>query len=175
MNLGDYDKYYIQNSEHYLIPKPAFDELFNEMVAWREKSQELKKQVEYLRSGEYLNQLRFERDMLQDVANNGEVSKEDKEFIDMTHRNTELLEENAELKKQLEETEVNYDSEHNMRVYLGTQQTKFIKYLEDYIKDRNEARQMHEMYSESENRLSSQYFILQEILQKYKEIMGDNM
>lgn len=55
---------------------------------------------------------------------------------------------------------------------LLIKQQEFIKYLEDYIKYKNEARQMHEMYSESENRLSSQYFILQEILQKYKEIMG---
>ena len=56
------------------------------------ENQELKKQLEYLRSGEYYNQLRFERDMLQYMADNGKVSKEDKEFIDMTHRNTELLE-----------------------------------------------------------------------------------
>ena len=59
-------------------------------VNW--ENQELKKQLEYLRSGEYYNQLRFERDMLQYVADNGKVSKEDKTFIDMTHRNTELLE-----------------------------------------------------------------------------------
>ena len=29
--------------------------------------------------------------MLQDIVDNGEVSKEDREFIDCTHRNTELL------------------------------------------------------------------------------------
>ena len=58
----------------------------------QQENQSLKKQLEYLRSGEYYNQLRFERDMLQYVADNGKVSKEDKEFIDMTHRNTELLE-----------------------------------------------------------------------------------
>lgn len=59
-----------------------------------EENQELKKQLEYLHSGEYLNQLRFERNMLQDVVEKMEVSKEDKKFIDMTHRNTQLLEEN---------------------------------------------------------------------------------
>ena len=63
-----------------------------DMLGLKEENQELKKQLEYLRSGEYYNQLRFERDMLQYVADNGKVSKEDKEFIDMTHRNTELLE-----------------------------------------------------------------------------------
>ena len=92
MKLEDYFKYYIQGSDHYLIPKDIFDELYNEMSNWREEVKELKKQLEYLRSGEYYNQLRFERDMLQYVADNGKVSKEDKEFIDMTHRNTELLE-----------------------------------------------------------------------------------
>lgn len=92
MNLEDYNKYYIQGSDHYLIPKDAFIELFEEMENWREEAKELKKQLEYLRSGEYYNQLRFERDMLQYVVDNGEVSKEDKTFIDMTHRNTELLE-----------------------------------------------------------------------------------
>lgn len=65
----------------------------------QQENAELKKQLEYLRSGEYLNQLKFERNMLEDIVQNGEVSKEDKEFIDMTHRNTELLEENQQLKK----------------------------------------------------------------------------
>lgn len=60
------------------------------------ENQKLKKQLDYLRSGEYYNQLRFERDMLQNVVNNSEVSKEDKQFIDMTHRNTELLEQQKE-------------------------------------------------------------------------------
>ena len=92
MKIEDYNEYYIQGSDHYLIPKDVFKELFNEMSNWREEAKELKKQLEYLRSGEYYNQLRFERDMLQYVADNGKVSKEDKEFIDMTHRNTELLE-----------------------------------------------------------------------------------
>lgn len=92
MKLEDYFKYYIQGSDHYLIPKDVFKELFDEMSNWREEAKELKKQLEYLRSREYYNQLRFERDMLQNVVDNGEVSKEDKTFIDMTHRNTELLE-----------------------------------------------------------------------------------
>ena len=31
MNKEDYSKYYIQGSDHYLIPKDVFNELFNEM------------------------------------------------------------------------------------------------------------------------------------------------
>ena len=67
------------------------------------ENQELKKQLEYLRSREYYNQLRFERDMLQYVVDNGKVSKEDKEFIDMTHRNTELLEVIEEAREYIED------------------------------------------------------------------------
>ena len=68
------------------------EDTVNYIEQLQQENQELKKQLEYLRSGEYYNQLRFERDMLQYVADNGKVSKEDKEFIDMTHRNAELLE-----------------------------------------------------------------------------------
>ena len=42
MNKEDYSKYYIQGSDHYLIPKDVFDELFDEMVNWREESKQLK-------------------------------------------------------------------------------------------------------------------------------------
>ena len=59
-------------------------------------------QLSYIRSGEYLNQLKFERNMLEDVVSKGEVSEIDKAFIDMTHRNTELLEENQKLKERVE-------------------------------------------------------------------------
>lgn len=68
-------------------------------VSYLEKENEkLQSQLKYIRSGEYINQLKFERDMLQDIVDKGEVSKEDKEFIDCIHRNTELLEENKQLK-----------------------------------------------------------------------------
>lgn len=67
----------------------------------QQENNELKKQLEYLRSGGYYNQIRFENKMLQDVVDNGEVSKEDKEFIDCTHRNTELLEQQQEFIKYL--------------------------------------------------------------------------
>ena len=169
MNKEDYSKYYIQGSDHYLIPKDIFDELFNEMNNWKEESKELnqkylnavvdyeitmsdktelEKQLEYLRSGEYLNQLRFERDMLQDLVDKKEISKEDKEFIDMTHRNTELLE----------------------------QQKEFIKWLED---EKNRlARELSNLYEDSlgHTRLVNEDIFdeVNDILQKYKSIIGDD-
>ena len=112
MKIEDYNEYYIQGSDHYLIPKDIFDELFNEMENWREEAKELKKQLEYLRSREYYNQLRFERDMLQYVLDNGKVSKEDKEFIDMTHRNTELLEVIEEVREYILNHELVEEKDH---------------------------------------------------------------
>ena len=81
----------------------TIEEVRNNETKLIEEIKSLEKQLEYLRSGEYYNQLRFERDMLQYVADNGKVSKEDKEFIDMTHRNTELLEVIEELREYIED------------------------------------------------------------------------
>ena len=52
MKIEDYNKYYIQGSDHYLIPKDEFKELFNEMINWKEESQKQKevidKAIEYI-------------------------------------------------------------------------------------------------------------------------------
>jgi len=77
----------------------TLNELYHTLEELLTQNIKLKKQLEYLRNGEYYNQLRFERDMLENLVLYGEVSKEDKEFIDMTHRNTELLEENQKYKE----------------------------------------------------------------------------
>ncbi len=54
MNKEDYFKYYIQGSDHYLIPKDVFDELFEEMESWKEDTQKYKevidKAIEYIKS-----------------------------------------------------------------------------------------------------------------------------
>ncbi|MDY5996072.1 MAG: hypothetical protein SPJ07_01760 [Bacilli bacterium] len=77
----------------------TLNELYHTLEELQTQNIKLKKQLKYLRSGEYYNQLRFENKMLQDIVDNDELSKEDKEFIDMTHRNTELLEENQKYKE----------------------------------------------------------------------------
>ena len=89
---------YTEN-QYYMLYKHDIEKL----IPYIEKLQQEKTQLEYLRSGEYLNQLKFERNMLENIVKYMEVSKEDKEFIDMTHRNTELLEENTQLKSVLKE------------------------------------------------------------------------
>lgn len=59
MKIEDYFKYYIQGSDHYLIPKDVFKELFNEMINWKEESQRQKevidKAVEYITSYESIS------------------------------------------------------------------------------------------------------------------------
>ena len=46
MNKEDYSKYYIQGSDHYLIPKDEFKELFNEMINWKEESKKQKEVID---------------------------------------------------------------------------------------------------------------------------------
>ena len=46
MKIEDYNEYYIQGSDHYLIPKDVFKELFNEMTNWREESNKQKEVID---------------------------------------------------------------------------------------------------------------------------------
>lgn len=46
MKIEDYDKYYINGSDHYLMPKGEFVELFDEMVNWREESKKQKEVID---------------------------------------------------------------------------------------------------------------------------------
>ena len=49
MNKEDYFKYYIQGSDHYLIPKDIFDELFGEMENWKEDTNKYKEVIDKLK------------------------------------------------------------------------------------------------------------------------------
>ena len=46
MTREDYSNYYIQGSDHYLIPKDIFDELFNEMDNWKKEAQKQKEVID---------------------------------------------------------------------------------------------------------------------------------
>lgn len=45
MKLEDYEKYYVQGSDHYLLPKDIFIELFEEMANFREESKKYKEVI----------------------------------------------------------------------------------------------------------------------------------
>ena len=161
-----------------------------------EEIKSLEKQLEYLRSGEYYNQLRFENEMLQQVVDTNGVPSEVYDYIDCTHRNTELLEENQELKKQLEEYKAtNKILSHELTkdkvlqqdclttccgIPIGDipkliiQQKEFISYLENE-KDRL-ARECSHIYENSlgKTRLVNEDIFneVDTILSKYKSIIG---
>lgn len=46
MELDGYSKYYIQNSDHYLIPKAIFVELYEEMANFRKESNESREVID---------------------------------------------------------------------------------------------------------------------------------
>ena len=55
MNKEDYSKYYIQGSDHYLIPKDVFDELFDEMESWKQDTNKYKEVID--KAIEYINKM----------------------------------------------------------------------------------------------------------------------
>lgn len=84
--------------------------------------------------------------------------------------------ENQQLKKQLEQYQEEVcilDMRTDENIKLINQQKEFIKYLEDYIKEMEEeiGNSMTEPYKKSHTIRRNVY---QEILQKYKEIIGEN-
>lgn len=100
----------------------------------QQENKQLKEQLEYLRSGEYYNQLRFENEMLQQVVDTNGVPSEVYDYIDCTHRNTELLKENQELKKenkQLKERIAYLERSNNRREDTILEQRQEISDLED--------------------------------------------
>ena len=46
MTKEDYFKYYIQGSDHYLIPKDEFIKLFEEMENWKQDTQKYKEVID---------------------------------------------------------------------------------------------------------------------------------
>lgn len=169
-----------------------------------EEIKSLEKQLEYLRSGEYYNQLRFENEMLQQVVDTNGVPSEVYDYIDCTHRNTELLKENQELKKQLEVGEQQYNDLVEEKEILQEQLSIKTLHLEelklskrDYTQENILTMQLelknrqqkefieylenciNELKKESMNKLQNTINlgivdITKEILSKYRKIIGES-
>lgn len=90
--------------------------------------------------------------------------------------NQALLKENNELKKQLEEyKKLGFKHLQDKNNNLETQQKKFIKYLEDEIKQINpKILDDGELNLRLDDIKFTQYLIYKEILQKYRSIIGDD-
>ena len=152
-------------------------EQLNSLVnSCQEEIRRLKKELEYLRSGEYYNQLRFENEMLQQVVDTNGVPSEVYDYIDCTHRNTELLEENQELKKQVESKYEKVGTLTSELLYeentkLINQQKEFIEYMNKTIEELQcDDVDDEEMKGYLIQRIDS----FKEILSKYKEIINNS-
>ena len=87
MNKEDYSKYYIQGSDHYLISKDVFDELFDEMSNWREEAKELKKQ---LTTYQILHR-DCKVDNLKNISKIEEMENQQKDFIEYLENEKDRL------------------------------------------------------------------------------------
>ena len=70
MDKEDYSKYYIQGSDHYLIPKDVFIELFDEMVNWKEENKKQKEVIDRI-----LNETKETRNILNNNRDDNMLSK----------------------------------------------------------------------------------------------------
>ena len=81
MHLEDYFKYYVQGTDHYLIPRDEFVELYNELNNWRQDYKKVKLQYTELKSKyNALLDAQKEQDMKKitsDYIDNHNIRKED--------------------------------------------------------------------------------------------------
>ncbi len=162
MTKEDYFKYYIQGSDHYLISKDVFDELFDEMSNWREEAKELNQK--YLNAVADYEKTEFEKEQLNSLVNS-------------------CQEEIRQLKKQLTTYQILHrdckvDNLKNISKIeeMENQQKEFIDYLENE-KDRLIHETSH-YYTDSFDRqhaVNEDVFNeVDKILSKFKEIIGDD-
>lgn len=140
----DYFKYYIQGSDHYLIPKDVFDELFDEMEQLQQENQSLKKENKILR----------------------ENAEHNDKVVDKVNW------ENLKLKKELEEYKrLGFKHLNDKRNKLENQQKEFVEWLTNE-KDRlsRECSPTYK-YSLGKTRFVNEdiYDEVDKILSKYKE------
>ena len=159
MNREDYFKYYIQGSDHYLIPKDVFDELFDEMENWREEAKELKKQLE-----EWKHHLKCSKEMLDIQGQKGNYDYN--EYMLGLYNGMEyiiaLFETREPIFKSGKDIEFISDK---------TQQKEFIEYMNKTIEEL-ECDDVDD--EEMKGYLIQRIDTFKEILQKYKEIIGDD-
>lgn len=142
MKIEDYNKYYIQGSDHYLIPKNEFIELFNEKLV-KENKKKYTFDLDYKKMWENL------------------IDK----TLDLQEEYRELKLQNLELRNiYFNVTHINKIYTKELNRYIAKHQ-KFIKYLEDEIKKHKES----DIYQPLQRMALA---TLEHILQKYKKMGG---
>ena len=160
MEIEDYNEYYIQNSNHYLIPKDVFMELFNEMINWKEeyreledKYKELDKMCELYSKSLYnaeLNQYKNNWNKLKEWASNFYNSDNELRIYGQTDYEKQLIRIYKDLSYQRKRDTLIHELTHAFHdVYLASQhiKDKFVEedvccfmasYSEDILKIVNE-------------------------------------
>lgn len=200
MKIEDYSKYYIQGSDHYLIPKDVFKELFNEMVNWKEETEKIKQKLNWIAFGDdpelalrYLRKIGYvdfdeERKVYINKHNNEPFLLEDEQekgyYIKDEELNeyTEQLEYQVKsLKEQLEEkqnplqgvfAQVNDDM---LLRNCGAMQSEIDKYesqQKKFIEYLEAEISGCEAVSDLLFSHNKEMKVYKEVLQKYKEIIG---
>ena len=102
------------------------------------------------------------------------------QFTQTHNESVDIQKENQELKKQLEDMTLCRDIASGHRkevqdreVILLTQKKEFIKYLEDEIKELQKDKETELDYDLLQD-VISQLLVFKDVLQKYKEIIGDD-
>ncbi len=157
MNKEDYFKYYIQGSDHYLIPKDVFDELFDEMENWREEAKELNQK--YLNAVADYEKTMFEKEQLNSLVNSCQEDirqlKKQLTTYQILHRDCKV--DNLKNISKIEEKE--------------SQQKEFIEYMNKTIEEL-ECDDVGD--EEMKGYLIQRIDTFKEILKKYKSIIGEN-
>ena len=192
MNKEDYFKYYIQGSDHYLIPRDIFEELFDEMSNWREEVKELKEK--YLNAVADYETTMFEKEQLNSLVNScQEEIRQLKEQLEEWKHHLKCSKEMLDI--QGHNGNYNYDS-YMLGLYNGmeyiialfetrepnfisgkdveftnnkTQQKEFIEYMNKTIEEL-ECDDVDD--EEMKGYLIQRIDTFKEILSKYKEIIG---
>ena len=160
MNKEDYNEYYIQGSDHYLIPKDEFIELFNEMSNWREEAKELKEK--YLNAVADYETTMFEKEQLNSLVNSCQEE---------IRRLKKQLEENKDKINWYENFEINKTID-KLRIKHNNQQKELIEYMDKTIEEL-ECDDVDD--EEMKGYLIQRIDTFKEILSKYREIIGNDI
>ena len=137
MDKEDYFKYYIQGSDHYLIPKDVFIELFNEMSNWKEETKELNQK--YLNAVADYEKTEFEKEQLNSLVNScqeeiRQLKKQVEEYQQELECTIGIVEHNRIISEKNKEIHQLKDNWNNLKEYLNYQSERVVG-EDEYIYD----------------------------------------
>lgn len=200
MKIEDYNKYYIQGSDNYLIPKDVFKELFNEMVNWKEETEKIKQKLNWIAFGDdpelalrYLRKIGYvdfdeERKVYINKHNNEPFLLEDEQEKDYYIKDEELNEYTEQLEYQVKSLKEQLEKKQNplqgvfaqvnddmLLRNCGAMQSEIDKYesqQKKFIEYLEAEISGCEAVSDLLFSHNKEMKVYKEVLQKYKEIIG---